>query len=346
MKYNFCTLFDTYYLTRGLALYKSLEKYCDNFHLYIYAFDDRSNEILLNQNLRHATIIPLHEFETEELLKVKPYRTIAEYCWTSTASIIWHSIIKYNLDHCTYLDADIAFFSSPESIFIEIGSSSVAITPHYFSPSLKSSEIYGKYCVQFTYFKNDSDGINALNWWRTSCIDWCYAKLEDGRYGDQKYLDSFPDMFNNVHIISDIGSGVAPWNVANYNYFNIDGNILLSQKNNMSESYSPLIFYHFQGLKFLEKKENIIAQAAIVHVPKIIKINIYIPYIENLIYLRNLIENRSSNNSKIIFKRPVSVKVKTFISLKFKNNKLLMRLLYLFKRQNYSRPSKIGTNIT
>ena len=98
MKYNFCTLFDSYYLTRGLVLYESLLKNCNDFHLYIFAFDSKTFEILKKKNLEYVTVIPLSEFEDEDLLQVKSTRTIAEYCWTSTASTIRYSIINYKLD--------------------------------------------------------------------------------------------------------------------------------------------------------------------------------------------------------------------------------------------------------
>ena len=48
---NFCTLFDSYYLDKGLALYLSLKKVCDNFRLYVFCFDDVAFQILfLRQN--------------------------------------------------------------------------------------------------------------------------------------------------------------------------------------------------------------------------------------------------------------------------------------------------------
>ena len=35
----FCTLFDSNYLDKGLALYHSMRKYIGNFTLYIFTFD-------------------------------------------------------------------------------------------------------------------------------------------------------------------------------------------------------------------------------------------------------------------------------------------------------------------
>ena len=43
---NFCTLFDSYYLDKGIALYKSLERVSNDFMLFIFCFDERSYDIL------------------------------------------------------------------------------------------------------------------------------------------------------------------------------------------------------------------------------------------------------------------------------------------------------------
>ena len=42
MMLNFCTLFDSYYLYKGIALYRSLEQVSDDFTLYIFCFDDKA----------------------------------------------------------------------------------------------------------------------------------------------------------------------------------------------------------------------------------------------------------------------------------------------------------------
>ena len=65
--HNYCTLFDSNYLTRGLAMYESLKKYSHNFHLFIFAFDIRSYNLLKKLKLVSTTVISLKEFEDEEL---------------------------------------------------------------------------------------------------------------------------------------------------------------------------------------------------------------------------------------------------------------------------------------
>jgi hypothetical protein len=238
--YSYCTLFNSDYLTRGLAMYESLKKQSNKFHLYIFAFDDRSYTLLEKLDLKYTTIISLKEFEDERLLAIKGDRTAGEYCWTCTPSIIKYSIEKYNLDNCTYLDADLYFFNNPSVLIKEMGDASVLITKHRYTPKYDQSTTSGIYCVQFMTFNNNNDGLKVLNWWRNACIDWCYARHEDGKFGDQKYLDDWTTRFNHVHVLKNLGGGVAPWNVQQYD---------------LTDDNFKLIFYHFHNLKFLEKNK-------------------------------------------------------------------------------------------
>src|SRR5436305_15288172 len=100
---NFCTLFNSNYLARGLVMYDSLIKNCKSFHLFVFAFDDNTFQYLKKLNLKHLTVISLAEFEDSERLRVKPGRTAAEYCWTCTPSTIRYCLDVYHLDHCTYI---------------------------------------------------------------------------------------------------------------------------------------------------------------------------------------------------------------------------------------------------
>jgi len=235
--HNYCTLFDSSYLTRGLAMYESLKKYSNKFYLYIFSFDDKSHKLLKKLNLESVTVISLKEFEDKELLKVKGDRSAGEYFWTCTPSTIKYCIESYNLDACTYLDADLYFFSNPSVLIEEMGKKSVLITEHRYTTQYDQSTTSGIYCVQFMTFKNDENGMKALNWWRDSCNEWCYARFEDGKFGDQKYLDDWITRFEGIHVLQNLGGGVAPWNVQQYNL--------------LSDNFH-LIFYHFHDYTILE----------------------------------------------------------------------------------------------
>jgi hypothetical protein len=249
--YNFCTLFDSFYLTRGIAMYKSLEENCQNFHLYIFAFDATSLEILTQLNFKHATIISLKEFEDEELLSVKPGRTKAEYCWTSTSSTILYVIQNFNVPSCTYVDADLFFYQDPKALFDEMGDQSILITEHRYPPKFNRVDTSGIYCVQFITFLNNEEGLKALKWWRDACIDWCYDRYEDGKFGDQKYLDDWTTRFKGVHVLKHLGGGLACWNVEQWPLVSRKENLItfLDKKTN---STFKTIFYHFHHVRFYE----------------------------------------------------------------------------------------------
>ncbi len=250
MTYNFCTLFDSNYLTRGLALHESMVKYIPDFKLFIFAFDDRSHKILTKMKLKNTVVISLKEFEYPRLLEVKPTRSVAEYCWTSTSSTVLYVLDRFGVDNCTYIDADICFYSSPEPIFTEMGDKSILLTEHRYSPRYNKEVKSGRYCVQFVTFKNDERGRKALTWWRDRCLEWCYDRYEDGKFGDQLYLDDWTERFEGVHVMQHLGGGLAAWNVQQYDFVEINGK--LTGKELSSGQQFDVIFYHYHYLRFFK----------------------------------------------------------------------------------------------
>lgn len=250
MRLNFCTLFNSNYLSRGLVLYESLLKHCPDFHLYVFAFDDVCFDFLKKQNYSSLTVISLKEFEDEKLLNIKPTRSMAEYCWTCTPSTILYSIEKYSLDNCTYIDADMLFVSNPQILIEEMGDKSVLITEHRYTKEYDQSTLSGKYCVQFVTVKANDTGLKVCNWWREACLDWCYARHEDGKFGDQKYLDDWTTRFDGVHELQNLGGGIAPWNVQQYNFV-IDNNEIIGKVISTGQTFKA-VFFHFHSLKFFK----------------------------------------------------------------------------------------------
>ncbi|MBE9597928.1 glycosyl transferase [Pedobacter sp. MC2016-24] len=276
---QFCTLFNSNYLSRGLAMYNSLEEQCADFHLYIFAFDTNCFDVLSKLNLANATVISLSQFENKDLLAVKGDRTAAEYCWTCSSSTIKYCLETYHLDHCTYVDADLLFFSDPIVLYKEMGEKSVLITEHRYTPCYDQSATSGIYCVQFMTFKNTKEGMEVLNWWVDACLEWCFNRMEDNKFGDQKYLDDWTTRFNCVHVLANLGGGVAPWNVQQHDFKtkskNVKGLELATGKN------FDLVFYHYHGFKYSLNNSYKLSPEVYHLTSKTIK-SIYRPYVKAL----------------------------------------------------------------
>lgn len=242
--HNFCTLFDSNYLSRALVMYHSLEKTGDDFNLYAVCFDDLAYQILVKLELPKLIAIPLDAFESPQLLGIKGQRSAGEYCWTCTPHVIRYVLDTYKLSEVTYLDADLCFYNKPSLLLSEFKESdqSVLITEHRYTPRYDHLKKLGIYCVQFMTFKADGRGMKVLQWWQDRCLEWCYSRLENGKFGDQKYLDDWTQRFDGVHVLKHIGGGVAPWNVQQY-MFKQNGS------GGIEVDGSPLVFFHFHGYK-------------------------------------------------------------------------------------------------
>lgn len=239
---NYCTLFDSGYMSRGLALYQSLLKKDDDFTLYIFAFDDGAYKVLKALGLRAVKVISLREFENERLLAIKPTRNRREYSWTCGCFSILYVLEHFNVEEVTYLDADIFFFDRPSILLEELHRShkDVLITSHRYSPRYNREGTSGKFCVQFMTFRKTENGMAVLNWWCDRCEEWCYDRFEDGKFGDQKYLDDWETRFDCIHVLEHLGGGVAPWNVQQYD---------VTEGPNVNST--PVVFYHFHNLEWL-----------------------------------------------------------------------------------------------
>lgn len=292
--HSYCTLFDSFYLSRGLAMYESLSENSSDFHLYIFAFDDLTKEILLKLDLDKVTIVSLYEFETPELKEVKKDRSVAEYCWTCTPSIISYVLKNYNVSDCTYIDSDLIFYSDPAVLLTELDQfeKNVLITEHRFSllPRLYEEKRGGRFCVQFMTFRNEEGSLKILEKWREQCITWCYSRYEDGKFGDQKYLDEWPDIYSNIHILKHIGGGIAPWNLTQYSFKKEEKSITGILRKDKSEF--KVVFFHFQYVKFMENGQCDIGWYFI---SSKVKSLFYEPYLHNVFKIQRRIMNLNSN---------------------------------------------------
>jgi len=243
--YQFCTYFDRNYLLRGLTLYRSLVATGCDFQFHVLALDDDVAGILKLLALPNLHVIPLRTLEQWEpaLLAAKDNRRLIEYYFTLTPQLPLYLLAQHpEIELVTYLDADLYFYASPEPLFTELGSRSILITPHRYPNHLKGQEVYGLFNVQYQSFRRDQMGLACLRRWGDQCLDWCYDRAEDGKYGDQKYLDEWPALYGeHLVILDNRGGGLAPWNWLS--------TPIRLRNETVTIGSDPLIFYHFHGVK-------------------------------------------------------------------------------------------------
>ena len=278
----FCTLFNSYYWAKGLLTLRSLLNVCSDAQIYVLAMDDRTAELLRQENNTHIRVVTLAEFESPEILVAKSNRNQAEYCWTCGSAFIYFCMTTFNLSSCTYIDADLYFYASPLKLLEEIGNNDVMITEHRYTPQYAHQiQTSGKYCVQFMYFRNTLNGMHILKWWRDACLEWCYARYEEGKFGDQKYLDDWTTRFKGVHVMQHEGGGLAPWNIQQYAMDKNNGTLYVQNK--QTGVRSEMVFYHFHHLRNYCLRSMTEFRMGPYPIAEDIKNLIYLPYIKELI---------------------------------------------------------------
>lgn len=248
-------------------------------HLFMVCMDENSYSYLKGLNISNVTLLRIDELESRVpgLAACRQNRTLVEYFYTCSAAICYYILYHMpDVDELTYLDADLYFYSDPEPIFKEMEGKSIGIIAHKFSLLSKRNMKYGKYNVGWITFKNDKDGMLCVKNWKDDCIEWCYQKVEEHRYADQKYLDYWEDKYQGVHVIQHKGANVAIWNVANYR--------LNKQNNVVLVDGTPLIFYHFANFKQYGAREfKTDLSRVLVRLDGVIKEDVYIPYAHSIL---------------------------------------------------------------
>ena len=308
---HYVTIFNGNFLPQGLALHASMERHIVNYNLWILCVDDYAYSALKMMSLKNVNLLNLTDLENDELLIAKNNRSTKEYCWTLTPFASGF-VFSANpaVKRVTYLDADLWFRKSPAKIFDEFFTSKkqVLITDHGYAPEYDQSELFGQYCVQFIIFERSS--LEVLKSWEMQCLNWCYEVPQNGKFGDQKYLDDWPEKFGSmVHILQNKELALAPWNATRFPFANA-------------------VFYHFHGLRIMPGKK---IQLGAYPLPKNLFNHVYIPYIDDLkSALKNLnhagvavspqvqkvgLINRLVSKIKVFHKRPNMLREWTSVKL-------------------------------
>jgi hypothetical protein len=321
----YCTYFDHNYLSRGLALYHSLQRHAPDSRLWVLCLSEPCHQALVALDLPGILPVGLSDFEAgdPEVAATRPNRSTIEYYFTSTPA--WMLFVQKrepDAEWVTYLDGDLFFFASPDVIYDELQDAAVAIIPHRYSLKNTKRKKFGTYNVGWVGVRNDSDGIAVVGWWREKCIEWCHDYIDGGRFADQGYLDSFPSLSSRVKVIENPGANLAPWNIGNYQIEFRDNRVLV-------DAAHPLIFFHFQGLRkglhwFIFNSHR----AYRAPFSKIVRDHIYKPYVDELLTIERTTDPVMPVSETTPHRRSAIVDIRQYLKSKVRN--VVLRVFQLW----------------
>lgn len=263
--FSYTTVFDKNYAARALVMIRTLLEHAPSSKIYALCCDDESFAAF--NMLPEERIIPIDIRQAiGQYKELESSRTHTELMWT-LSSFSFDVVFKLFPDEAlvTYLDADLFFLKDPSSIVEQFSNSEsgVLITRHDYSARLGHLEKkFGRFNVQFIPMKK-IEGWPIRERWRAQCEKWCFARHEDGQFGDQKYLNEWPVLWGGLVSIWDKkGTFQGPWNAENF-------------------PTSEATCFHFSSLKILGKFKVMLALPGY-SIPSLHMKHFYVRYLKAL----------------------------------------------------------------
>jgi hypothetical protein len=250
--YDFFTICDRAYAPQALSLYRSLEAVSLEFRLRVFCIDEPTKDLFERLTLPKLIAVDIRDLEQHDpdLAEVRSDRTRAEYCWTAKASAGLYTFEREpDVELLTYVDSDLMFFDDPSALFEEFAEGSILLVPHRNPAAVRWWDDWGIYNAGFVSFRRGDVASAALRWWRERCLEWCYARLEQGKYADQTYLDYWPDRFAGTQVLEHPGGGLAPWNVTE--------SAVEQRRDKVTVDGLILVFFHYATLRIFSDRPTV-----------------------------------------------------------------------------------------
>jgi hypothetical protein len=215
----------------------------------------------------------MHIVSLEDLLaferrlqEAKNGRSVIEFYYACTPQLVRYIAETFASGSAVaYVDADVFFFRDPSALYTEEPDAEILIVEHR-SGDPKAVAERGRFNVSFVHFEPTENAARALDWWCEMTLRSTAMNAET--WGDQKYLDHFPDLFESVGILSNPETTLAPWNVWQHEVSSDDNEVKVDER--------PLVAYHFA--RFLVVGPHLFSPIRREWLPRRVLRSIYRPY--------------------------------------------------------------------
>ena len=231
------------FLPRFLALHASILRFQPQATLWTLALDGEAEAGLASLNLNTIRL-----FTVRDLIQLEPAleeaqkeRSRVEFYVTCSPACLYYVLQGLPEGAClTKLDSDCFFLSDPGPIHELEKTANISITPHRFPEPLRHLERVGKFNAGWVTIKNNAIGRKCAETWKNQCLEWCHEKLGNKGFGDQKYIDDWPNLYPGVMSLQHPGVNAAMWNCG--------GMPIGMRESRVTLGDYPIVMFHFSGL--------------------------------------------------------------------------------------------------
>lgn len=184
---------------------------------------------------------------------------LVEFCTAIKPLSFRYFFDRKKYDKVIYVDPDVYFFGSPDTIFTLLEDSHIVLTPHLLRLQTELKQDYpdhlfllnGTFNLGFLGLKSGIPARRLLDWWHARLIDQCYFDFDKGMATDQKWISLIPSFFSprELHISLHKGMNVAPWNFDERELRSGPDGWLVMERGTEGAA-EPLVFAHFSGINY------------------------------------------------------------------------------------------------
>lgn len=259
-----CTLFDVSYAPQGLALVRSIRQCNPAARVWVVAIDGDTERLVHGLQDPHVRTIPVSEVGDARLRALRGERPASEFCWTVKPFVPEAVFTRAKDSQATvYLDADSWILKPLDPLIDEMRRSCAyaMVSRHDFSPQYDQVSASGEFAANVLAFTPQATAA-ILPRWQDQVLDWCGSVARPDAFGDQKYLEEWPQRYGGaVHVWSQDALLASPWNV--------DRRVP-----------DQLVAYNFHGLRLVDSNHVLLTNAY--HLSPQVVSTLYVPYLHEL----------------------------------------------------------------
>ncbi|MBY0369812.1 hypothetical protein K2X33_03940 [bacterium] len=209
--FAFCCVADSQYLPFFFALVENLTAvHAGPLEIHLLAVDSGVEPAVRAQYPdRNIRIYPIREVWTDAEWQRISQRPISLRALSCKPRIFLKARQNSDAEALFLLDLDIYFLRSPAHLNQAFGTGNTLFFPQW-SDRFTWARLHGIFNSGMVGAKKGAEPF--LSWWSRACWISCELEVEQGRFGDQAFIDQALLYFDGIQIYRGLDEDIAPWN--------------------------------------------------------------------------------------------------------------------------------------